>query len=73
MIWRKVSRVIWENELGNQIVKYRMAGEWVYLCYAGGYRDYCDYKSKPSLLMAKVFFETVNLNKQYSIANNCNV
>lgn len=56
MIWRKISRAIWMNERGNQIVKYKMAGKWVYLCYTDGYLDYGDYESKPSLSMAKAFF-----------------
>ena len=44
------------NERGNQIVKYSMAGKWVYLCYTDGYKDFGDYASKQTLNDAKAFF-----------------
>ena len=56
MRWVKLSRAIWMNERGNQIVKYSMAGKWVYLCYTDGYKDFGDYASKQTLNDAKAFF-----------------
>ena len=56
MRWVKNSRAVWENERGNQIVKYRMAGSWCYLCYTDGYKDCADYARKDSLGMAKAYF-----------------
>ena len=56
MIWTKKTKCRWVNERGNEIVKYRMAGEYVFLCYYDGYKEYGDYESKCSLSMAKSYF-----------------
>ena len=56
MKWVKVSKNVWRNNRGNEIVKYRMAGRWYYLCYTYGNSEYGDYTRKSDLSTAKAFF-----------------
>ena len=60
MRWVKRSSCIWVNDQGDEIVKYRMAGKFYFLCYRSGYRECADYKTMSSLKLAKEYFEKNN-------------
>ena len=57
MSWQVIGKNRWRNKLNSEIVKYRMAGKFVYLAYFGGYKDCADYKTFSNLKLAKNYLD----------------